>query len=1119
MAGGQNVGSLWWSTGIDFSGFNRDVKNASTNLSPLESQFNKITNAAAAYLSLNFAASIAKQIITVRGEFQQLAVAFETMLGSKEKADKLMADVTQLAASTPFTLQDVATSTKQLLAYGFSAEGITKELRMLGDVASGVNAPIKDLTYLYGTLKSSGRVTIIDLQQFAGRGIPVFDALSKTMGVAKEEIRGMVSAGKIGFPQVEAAFKSMTSEGGLFFNLMQKQSQTITGQLSNLTDKFQYMLNSIGQQNEGLIASGISGLSTLIDNYEAVLDVLKVLVVTYGAYKAAVMATAAAQAIMGFAENVQLVMMFRKELGLATAAQQAFNLAGKANPYGLILAGIAAVVTAFVVFSDKADEAAKAQKDLNDSMIDQKTKIDALVMTINSENAANADKAAALKELKSLNPEILGGLTAQNLATKEGKDLIDEYVKSLENKAKLEQLVAQKAENRKKQAEAGSKKVTAFAGVGMAMGGGADLAENRKQFQRNQAAEIAALKEQEALIDQQIETVLSGGKKQETQDKKVLTIAEQISEAKKNQLQAEKELEKMRGPGSTASLKQIKDQQELVDQYKDTLQTLTGLKTKEKKDQDEIAAIQEKMQKATGDELTKLANKLTLLEKEKAIREGIISSELELIQNKAIQAKGGGTVSEALKNVIEASGIKGVKSSGAVALSKEQAKQEFQGDKMHKKLLKQEKERADQEEEDGKRKAQLQEDLIDGAFELSNILMGQLDISKEQADLLQEQVGVMASLASGDWVGAALGAVSMITQALANGGGDDATLKSIEKINGLLEQQSKILANLAGEDYFTLAKKQYDDLGKAIDENFKKLKETTLLSDGQLTQLNTFNQRYVAAVASGNNSLAKTIQKEMTNFLDQINKTQAGWNLDDIIDAYKTGAIVLGESQAEWFNTILDAEKQRIALLQETFSKALGFDATTVADNIFNGIEEGLKLGETGLGGFAKSFGELMKTALMQSVIDGMNVRLTEGFLTDYKSFMEDNILSSEERAKLEKTFYDVVKQGQIDVQNIKEITDEYLKASNGAKTPLTTGIAAASEDTVALVAGQLMAIRNDIKTGQTIQQNFGINHLDLMAQSVGYLRQIEQNTKNNSILPDIKTELKEMNQILREKL
>lgn len=261
----------------------------------IEQMFDRMTKAAAAFGAGFSAQQFASQVMKVRGEFQQLEVAFNTMLGSKEKADALMQQLVKTAATTPFDLQSIAKGAKQLLAYGSNVDNVNNELITLGDVAAGVSIPLGDLVYLYGTLRSQGRAYSVDIRQFAGRGIPIYAELAKVMGVNVEKVNALVEAGKVGFPQVEQAFKNMTSTGGMFNNLMKEQSKTITGQISNIEDAIDTMLNDIGKSNEGIINEVLSGTSYLVEHWEDVATAIESAAIAYGTYKAAVMTTAALQ--------------------------------------------------------------------------------------------------------------------------------------------------------------------------------------------------------------------------------------------------------------------------------------------------------------------------------------------------------------------------------------------------------------------------------------------------------------------------------------------------------------------------------------------------------------------------------------------------------------------------------------------------------------------------------------------------------------------------------------------------------------------------------------------------------------------------------------------------------
>ena len=290
------------------------------------------------------------------------------MLGSKAKADKLFAQVVDFASKTPFELKDVAAGSKQFLAYGIAAENIIPTLKSLGDISAGLSVPIERLILNYGQVRTQLKLTGRELRDFQVAGVPIVAELAKQLDVSESKVQNMVTAGEIGFDKVEKAFQSMTAEGGRFNDLMDKQSKTITGLASNFQDAWDKMLNSIGEQNQGIIAGSIKGAITITEHYEEVIKILKLLIATYGSYKAALIATAVAQKAMLFANNLRLIAMFRKELGLATAAQQAFNASAMANPYGLAIAGVVALVSALTLFTGETKKTQDYIENLNESI-------------------------------------------------------------------------------------------------------------------------------------------------------------------------------------------------------------------------------------------------------------------------------------------------------------------------------------------------------------------------------------------------------------------------------------------------------------------------------------------------------------------------------------------------------------------------------------------------------------------------------------------------------------------------------------------------------------------------------------------------------------------------------
>ena len=259
----------------------------------IENVFNRIKSVA----SVAFAGFTAKEIIstlgTVRGEFQQFEIAFETMLGSGQKAKGMISDLANLAATTPFDMKGVVNGAKQLLAYGFAANEITDTMRRLGDVSAGLGLNLQDLTWLYGTTMVQGRLFTRDLMQFTGRGIPLTEELAKQFGVTKDKVSELVTAGKVGFPEVKKAIESLTNEGGKFGGLMEKQSHSITGQISNIQDTIEMAINDLGTQTEGLMNDALDITSKVIDHWKEIGEVILAAASAIGLYKAMAVSIAA----------------------------------------------------------------------------------------------------------------------------------------------------------------------------------------------------------------------------------------------------------------------------------------------------------------------------------------------------------------------------------------------------------------------------------------------------------------------------------------------------------------------------------------------------------------------------------------------------------------------------------------------------------------------------------------------------------------------------------------------------------------------------------------------------------------------------------------------------------
>ena len=380
------------------------------------------------------------QMMQVRGQFQQTEMAFKTMLQSEEKADALMKQLIRTAAITPFGVEDVTEGAKQLIAFNVAAEDVNKTLIGLGDVAAGMGLNLQDMVMLYGTTIAKGKMDTMDLYQFLNRGIPIADELAKVMGLdvnnAIAEVSKQIKAGKVTSDVFIQAMQNMTAEGSKFGGLMEAQSKTITGQISNIKDAIEQMFNELGKSQEGIINAGLGVVSYLADNWKSVGNAVMVAATAYGSYKAVLMTVNALQVLntkvlrlavvekrasvaAGIAmSNADAIAAARTKLltvaqkGLAVALKETAK-ATLLNPYILLAASITSVVVAIYSYVTRISSAEAAENALAKSLDDTNSKLDErnhklqdLIRIIQSAESTDLQKQLAFDELSKIAPSI-----------------------------------------------------------------------------------------------------------------------------------------------------------------------------------------------------------------------------------------------------------------------------------------------------------------------------------------------------------------------------------------------------------------------------------------------------------------------------------------------------------------------------------------------------------------------------------------------------------------------------------------------------------------------------------------------------------------------------------------
>lgn len=292
---------------LDTGTLERDAASATNTLKGIgdeaESQGKRMTGVfknvgagIAAAFAIERIKSFIGEIINVRSEMQSLSTSFETLLGSKEKADELFGQIRKFATSTPMQLNDLAAGAQTMLGFNIEAKKVMPMLRAIGDISMGDAQKFNSLTLAFSQMSATGKLMGQDLLQMINAGFNPLAVMSEKTGKSIATLKEEMSAGSISAKQIEQAFIDATSEGGKFHGMLDKQSKTLRGSISNLQGAFTDMLNDFGSSSEGIIAGGVNAAYEMVKNYKDTAEALLALIATVGVYKAAIIANEALEA-------------------------------------------------------------------------------------------------------------------------------------------------------------------------------------------------------------------------------------------------------------------------------------------------------------------------------------------------------------------------------------------------------------------------------------------------------------------------------------------------------------------------------------------------------------------------------------------------------------------------------------------------------------------------------------------------------------------------------------------------------------------------------------------------------------------------------------------------------
>ena len=340
-------------------------------------------------------------MIRVRGEFQSMQTAIETMVG-KDVAGQLIPQIKELAKISPLTMSDMVGAEKMMLGFNIQAEDTIKYLKAISDISMGESSKFNSLTLAFSQMSAAGKLMGQDLNQMINAGFNPLQIISEKTGKSIATLKDEMSKGAVSAEMVQQAFIDATSAGGKFYNMSENASKTINGQLSMMQDALDSVFNELGTKSESVIMDGIQMTTSLIQNYETVGKILAGLVVTYGTYRTAVMLVTAAES-----KHTLVEIGLTNARILARKAQLALNAAMLTNPYVLLATAVVGLGAAMWTFYDSATEAEKAQRRFNERQEEakkledeRKRKIDGLIQSSRDIALTDLQRGESLAELR-----------------------------------------------------------------------------------------------------------------------------------------------------------------------------------------------------------------------------------------------------------------------------------------------------------------------------------------------------------------------------------------------------------------------------------------------------------------------------------------------------------------------------------------------------------------------------------------------------------------------------------------------------------------------------------------------------------------------------------------------
>ena len=1059
----------------DFINKMGQVKGEIQQTSNIASKFGGAIGAAFSTAAL---AGFAKQVVNVRGEIQALETSFKVLAGAK--GGPLFEEIRRFAVETPLGMQELAKSAQTLLSFNISAEKVMPLLRQIGDISMGDAQKMQSLTLAFAQMSSTGKLMGQDLLQMINAGFNPLSVIAEQTGKSIGQLKEEMADGEISAEMVAEAFAIATSEGGKFNGMLAKQSEGIKGMVSNLEGAVEDMLNSIGEQSEGIIAGALNVTTNLVQNYEKVGKVLMDVIVAYGAYKAAVVLLSVVENARYQAALAQMAGMTKMQVVMDVLRKktEALNVVMAKNPYvlaGIAVAGLAVgiykLVTAKNAEEKAVDRANKKWEEWKKHIDDAKGKAAELSSILSSDASTDIQKEEAWQGLIETFPEIERMYTRQAWLAKDlaEQEKILAQIEEQRREAALQASLAS-AKQRVEAAEAAFGNIAASG----ASGGGAYIAANNalKAAKADLAVAQKAYDDFLKLKAQAESTESTGGTT--TKKDKTSLIPSNIEEVVKGIVAAEDKLNKARQKfaqsGTGANQKAVETAAKNLADLEAIYKQMTG-KSWEHIDTKEITKdFWPNLQKAIEQDAK--GKKSIKIKFDAEVDESEISDAFDpeldqyrkRIQAQSEYAREFGTIEEKKAEVV-------TRYEGEIAQATSDVEVKLLKAKMAAELLGLEM----LEMETNARKAQnvagYVGDIASAFASLGNALGNDTlaNVGNTLAGLADTIGGIAGNLATGNIAGAVTAGITGII---------NLAISAVENYYAKLEEGAQLIQEESDRynDYFqqvidgatsaTQALKAYND---AIAEGDRLAnKARGVLADKGYTKLSKMSSE----------ELQKWIRENMAEY-------------NDLPEYVKTH-----------IDTIINSEATAQELKDQLQEKLTGITFESVKDNMAQALLDGTK-------SVTDNVQDMMRTAIAQGVSDAFDEDWAEWY-NDFAAAMEGG-LSEAEAADLQAA-------AQLIFEAQKQMNDAALGAAgiaSEARSAKASAVTQASQDSIDYMNGQLTLGNHTLLSIDSRLLDAGAVLSKLLQGNSVVLAHLSNIAKNTDSLPTMAEEVALMRSLL----